>query len=224
MLHITLLCNAGLVLEYHGSLLMVDVPNREYGGFYGLPPKCRQEILDRRPPYDGICGFWFSHSHPDHCDLDAVRQFQAEWPQTPVFLPEEAPDCGAVEMGPFELEFQRFAHMPLSCEAPPHVVTWITVGEKRLYLSADAAMDCGAHRAFLHQRTADAAFWNAAYLSRPETRQLLADSSKQNFIYHMPADHSSGMWRKCQRNLERHGEELRNVKVLGRYPSHITIE
>lgn len=224
MLHITLLCNAGLALEYDGSLLMVDVPNREYGGFYVLPPKCRQEILTRQPPYDGICGFYFSHSHPDHCNLDAVRQFQAKWPQTPVFLPEEAPDCGIIKMGPFELEFQRFAHLPLSCGAPPHVVTWITAGKKHLYLSADAAMDCGAHRAFLHRRIADAAFWNAVYLSRPETRRLLADSSKQNFIYHMPADYFSGMWRKSRRNMERYGEELQNVKVLGRYPSYIAIE
>lgn len=226
MLRVNLLCNAGLALEYNGSVLMIDVPNREYGEYYGLPLECWQRILEREPPYDGICGFYFTHSHPDHCDLQAVRQYRTRWPQTPVFLPEEAPDSGVMQMGPFEMEFQRFAHIPLPQGAPPHVVTWITVGEKSIYLTADAEMDCRAHRAFIKQRKADAAFWNAMYLSRPATRQLLRDTAQKSYIYHMPADRNnpSPLWRKCSRNFERYGEELKNVEVLGNYPSRIRID
>lgn len=225
MLRMTLLCNAGLALEYDGSVLMVDAPNCVYGTYYALPPECWQTILERRPPYNGICGFYFTHTHPDHCNLPLVRQFQANWPETPVFLPEDNPACGTVRMGPFSIEFQRFHHAPLPQGVPPHVVTWITAGERKIYLSADAALDCQGHRDFLRNRKADAAFWNAMYLSRPETRSLLADAADQNFIYHMPADHEdpTGMWRKCSRNFERYGDALKQVKVLGDYPSEIIL-
>lgn len=225
MLQITLLCNAGLAMEYEGAVLIVDAPNCEYGVFYKLPEKEWQNILQRQPPFDGVCGLYFTHNHPDHCDLRAVRQYQNQWPQTPVFLPDGNPDSGTVHFGPFEIEFQRFAHAPLPQGVPPHVVTWIQAGAHTVYLSADAELDCAAHRAFLKGRKADAAFWNAMYLSRPETRSLLSDAAHRSYIYHMPASHadSAGMWRKCDRNFERYGAALRQVEVLGAYPSKIII-
>lgn len=225
MLRMTLLCNAGLMLEYEGAVLMTDAPNCVYGTYYALPPETWREILERRQPYDGICGFYFTHNHPDHCNLPLVRQYQERWPETPVFLPEEQPEQGKIQMGPFQIEFQRFPHAPLPQGVPPHVVTWITAGEKRVYLSADAALDCQGHRNFLKGRKADAAFWNAMYLSRPETRSLLAGAAHQNYIYHMPADHNdpTGMWRKCGRNFERYGAELKHTQVLRCYPSEIVL-
>ncbi len=219
----TLLCNAGLALEYDGALLLVDVLNRESRPFYGLPEETARKIQGMEPPYDRLCGLYFTHTHPDHCDLEAVARFQAAWPQIPVFLPEKYPAAGTLTMGPFRLEFMRVPHAPMPQETPAHVVTWIRAGEKTLYVAADAALDCEAHRRFWRTRKADAAFWNAMYLSRPETRALLAEGAERNYIYHMPANRQDdgGIWRKCQANLRRHGGELQTVAILDRYPQDL---
>ena len=78
-------------------------------------------------------------------------------------------------------------HAPIP-NAPAHVVTWIETGEGSVYLAADAELDPERHREVLKNRTADAAVWNSMYLSRPETRSLMKDAGKQNYIYHMPAE------------------------------------
>lgn len=225
MLRGTLLCNAGLALEYENALLLVDVLNRASGPFYGLPKETARKLQALEPPYDRLCGLYFTHTHPDHCDLEAAARFRAAWPQIPVFLPEDHPETGTLAMGSFRLEYARFPHAPMPQETPPHVVTWIQAGERTLYLASDAALDCDAHRRFWNGRRADAAFWNAMYLSRPETRALLAEGAKRSYIYHMPADHqdTGGIWRKCQTNFRRYGSELQTVTVLGQYPQEVIL-
>ena len=89
----------------------------------------------------------------------------------------------------------------------------------------DAAPDAEAHRRILNGRTADAAFWNSQYLSYPETRALLRGCAGVSYIYHMPVDDAdvSGIRRKCERNMQRFGAELPNVRVLTHYPSILDI-
>lgn len=216
----TLLCNAGLALETAEGLLLVDVPNCPSPPFYGLPEGTWQAILNREPPYDKICGFWFTHDHPDHFDRARMEAYLTRWPKTKVFLPNEGTEGGRAHMGPFSMEYRRFDHAPIP-EAPPHVVTWIETGEGSVYLAADAALDAERHRSFLRDRRADAAVWNSMYLSRPETRALLRDAARRNYICHMPAQRSDdgGLWRKLEMNFKRFGPELETVTVWETYPS-----
>lgn len=216
---ITFLCNAGLALETDRAVLLVDVPNQDSKPFYPLPEDEWQKILSRQPPYDKVCGMWFSHTHPDHCDMEKVRNYQQRWPDIPVFLPDQTNVRGCCKIGPFHIEYQRFDHAPIP-NAPPHVVTWINAGGKTLYLAADAALDPEGHRRFLRGRRADIAVWNAMYLSRAETRILLAEAASRSIIYHLPlrsAD-TCGIWKKTDSNLTRYGKELFMVRILDHYP------
>lgn len=221
---LTLLCNAGLALETEGAMVLVDVPNGQQPPFYTIPDALWQQIFDRIPPYDRVCGLWITHDHPDHCHRQKLMAYHARWPQVPVFLPDYFPATGKVHMGPFVMQYRRVDHAPI-VDPPVHVVTLVQVGERTIYLPADAALDPQPHREFLQGRVCDAAVWNSMYLSRPENRQLLRETAKRNFIYHMPEEKpdSWGLWKKLAHNLQRYGPELQSVTVLDQYPSTVEL-
>lgn len=222
---VTLLCNAGLALCYEGQTLLVDVPNCVLPPYATLAAGEWEAIINRKPPHENICGMYFTHNHPDHCDIEKVRSFQKRWPEIPCFFPEKNVGNGTVVMGPFVISYAEMDHAPMDVPTPPHVVTWIRAGATSIYIAADAKLDCEQHRKFLKGRVANGAFWNAMYLSRPETRELLLSSAERNFIYHMPEEEPDpyGIWKKCRNNLKRYGEELKNIEVLCKYPSQIVL-
>lgn len=224
-MHITLLCNAGLALTHDGQTLLVDVPNQTVLPFYGLPDEMRENIISRTPPYDTVCGLCYTHTHADHCDMTFLAEYRNRWPGVPIYYPMAKIGQGSITVGAFTIEYCEIPHAPMDEEAPPHVALLIQAGEKSVYIAGDAVLNPDLHQAFLKDRRADAAFWNSMYISRPETRQLLKGTAASNYIYHMPAvqTDSFGIWKKCQRNLERSADELKTVTILDQYPTKITI-
>lgn len=223
-MRIMLLCNAGLAIEYQNNILLVDVLNKENLPFSGISDEVWKRILHRQEPFDRVCGLFFTHNHSDHCDMDKVRCYQKKWPDIPCWIP----GCdagGVVRMGSFAIEFRQIDHAPMDEPLPAHVVSIIRAGGKTVYVAADAALDPKQHQAFLNGRVTDAAFWNSMYLSRTETRTLLNQTSARNYIYHMPEmdPDGFGIWKKCKNNFLRYPEELRNVRVLKRYPCILEI-
>lgn len=208
-----------------GETLLVDVPNKEILPYCGVKPDLWERILNREPPYERVSGIYFTHDHPDHHDADRVKSYLTKWPRTPYVLPSGNSESGLLRLGVFEISWKRLEHAPMDTQTPPHVVTWIRAGGRCLYIAADAKLDAEAHRQFLAGKRADAAFWNAMYLSRPETRRLIAEAAEVSYIYHMPEGRTDtfGIWRKCERNLERYSSELENTVILDRYPTEIII-
>ena len=186
VLKITLLCNAGLMLDNGTDVLLVDVPNRQCPPFYCLPEETWKQILLQEKPYERICGLCFTHNHPDHCFMGAVRKLLALRDELPVFLPEKHGEAGTINMNGFEISYGRIPHAPLDGNEPIHTVLLIRAGEKTVYITGDANADASLHRGFLQNKKVDAAFWISTYLSKSETRTLLQDISEKNFIYHMP--------------------------------------
>ena len=90
MVHITSLCNAGFSVEWEGQILLIDVPCKSYGPYYGLPEETWYQIYKKDKPYDKVCGIYITHMHPDHCDKEMLAQYRARWPEVPVFVPDEA--------------------------------------------------------------------------------------------------------------------------------------
>lgn len=221
---LTLLCNAGLALEADGQMLLVDLPNEHFQPFYRLPDETWNRILNREPPYDEVVGFYFTHVHPDHCDLRRLQMYRDRWPEVPVFLPKEHLTKGQVKMGHFQMEFQRMDHAPIP-DAPVHVVTIVRGGGKSVYLAADAKLDSDAHRQFVHNEKMDCAIWNSMFLSRPETRQLMKETAEHNLIVHMPQERPDqyGLWKKLEHTLKRYPEVLAYAEILDHYPSEVII-
>lgn len=221
-MELTLLCNAGLALVSQDQTLLVDVPAGNVPPFAPLPSETWQRICGREGVYRNLAGFWFSHTHPDHCDLGALAAFQRRWPEVQCLMPQEGEENGTVELGGFSLEYAEIPHAPIP-NPPAHRVTWIEAESRSIYVAADAALAPEVHRAFLRGRRADGAFFNAMYLSRPETRELLREAADRVWIYHMPLNQNDGIWRKCRRNLERYAAEIPGITVLAQYPSKITL-
>lgn len=221
-MEITLLCNAGLAIQCGGETLLVDVPAGTAPPFVPLPAAAWQRILGREGPYAQLAGLWFTHTHPDHCDLTSLAAFCRRWPQVPCMLPQPGDMAGETVLGPFTVTYSAMPHVPIP-DPPLHRVAWIEAGGLSIYVAGDAALDTAAHRAFLRGRRADAAFFHAMYLSRPDSRELLKEAAERVWIYHMPGDRNDGIWRKCRKNLERYGAELPHVTVLDHIPASILL-
>lgn len=222
-MNITLLCNAGLALTYQKKTLLIDLPNCNLHPYYALPDETWQQILTLQAPYNDLCGLYFTHDHPDHCDLNKVQEFKSRQPEIPVSFPVNYDERGELQWGPFRIVYQSAPHTPLPFKEPPHRVTLVQAGETTVYIAGDAILAPDIHKEFLHGNVADIGIWNSMFLSRPETRSLLHQAAKETFIYHMPlpGTEDRGIWRKCNNNFQRHPEELKGVQVLDHYPAII---
>lgn len=221
-----LLCSTGLAFRCGTSTLLVDVLNGSYGSFYRLPRETAAAIISGAPPYDCVDGLVYSHLHPDHYDQADNAAFLRTHPGVPAFFPTiDTPPHGVLRMGDFTVEYQYLEHAPCDYTWAKHYVLLLSAGETTVYLTTDAALDPAAHLAFLAGRQADYGFWNAMYLSRPETRRLLRRCARKTYIYHMPlaAGDTSGICRKAAQNFRRHGDELAGVTVLGTYPQQLLL-
>ena len=89
-IHITLVANAGLLVECSGGKLLLDgLHCTENGMFSPVPPDIREQIMRRVPPFDGIKWMAFTHFHEDHFDLELVNRYlQAAEPEMLV-MPED---------------------------------------------------------------------------------------------------------------------------------------
>ena len=223
----TLLCSCGLLLESHGEKLLIDAPNGNFPPFYALPEDSVQRLAAGAGEFLGLRGMIFTHLHPDHYDAQRVETVLRAQPQLKIFLPDwNMPECVWLTIGRFRIECYRLAHTPVpQFPDAAHDVLLVSDGEKIVYLTADAAPDAENHWRLLNGRTVDASFWNSQYLSYPETRTLLQQCARQNYIYHMPEGElrASAIGRKCERNLQRYGAELPNVRVLTDYPTALEI-
>lgn len=218
---ITLLCNAGLAIETEKDMILVDAPNGSAFPFYAMPTELWNEICQRKESYNKLRGFFFTHNHPDHYDRERLLSYPDQ--TLTCFVPGNNTTNGVLQIGEFLIEFHKIAHAPIP-NAPPHVVAFITAEGKRIYIAADAETDAEQHMAFFNGRKADVAFWNAMYLSKPQTRALMAQTSERNYIYHMPlAEVDQSIWRKCEKNYLRYPDELQSVKVFEKYTSTIEI-
>lgn len=222
-MRITLVCSCGLLMESSGQKLLVDAPNSPLAPFYAFPDQELQKLISAQPPYDGALALAFTHAHEDHLCREKLRRVLDARPQTKVLLPDHAfPDTGEVHLGDFCVEFHRFAHIAVPKNLmTDHFVLLVKCGGEKVYITADATPDAERHRMVLAGRRCDVAFWNGLHLSYVETRTLMREAAEKNYVYHVPVDpaDTSGIRRKCERNMQRFASELAGVVVLDRYPA-----
>lgn len=87
-LRVTLIANAGLLLEYQGITLMMDgIYGKEGHPFSNLKPEVWQRMLAGEPPFEKIDYLLFSHAHPDHFSPEMTLEFLRRRSVKGVFLP-----------------------------------------------------------------------------------------------------------------------------------------
>lgn len=217
---ITLLCSCGLLIESGQDAVLVDAVNGPAMTFKALPEDEYQKMLTGEKPYEKLPGLYFTHRHLDHMDVKKVSELLTARSRTE----DVSPAPGVRKTGCITVTSVLFPHTPVPTVVDrPHYVLLTEAEGKTVYITADADIDAERHRQILNGKTVDAAFWNGQYLSYPETRALLKDCAKRNYIYHIPEDESDGICRKCVRNLERYPEETAGVVLMNRYPTVIEL-
>ena len=64
---LTLLANAGVLLDFGGRKVLVDgLYEAPPPGFSPIPGDALQRLMSAEPPFDGIELLFFTHEHPDH--------------------------------------------------------------------------------------------------------------------------------------------------------------
>ena len=75
-LRVTLVVNAGLLLEYRGVTLLMDgIYGREGHPFSNLTPEVWQQMLNGEGPFRQIDYLLFTHHHPDHFSPSMTLEF-----------------------------------------------------------------------------------------------------------------------------------------------------
>lgn len=221
-----LLCSTGLAFFWNGAALLVDVLNGSYGSFRKISEEDARRVIYGFPPFERTVGIVYSHLHPDHYDQASNQAFLSRHRRITTFFPtSETPDHGILRAGEFTVEYQYLEHTPCDYQWAKHYVFLISAGGVSVYLTTDAALHPEQHEAFLGRRHVDYAFFNAMYLSYPETRRLMRRIASKTYIYHMPepATDRSGICRKAERNFQRYPDELRDVQLLCSYPYHLEL-
>ena len=63
---ITLIANAGVIIEYRDQQLLIDALHEGHRFYQGTPPEAMQALLDGQPPFKSIKALVVTHNHADH--------------------------------------------------------------------------------------------------------------------------------------------------------------
>lgn len=90
-LDVMLVANAGLLLQYKGTTLLLDGIFDESGHPFDAPgDEMLEKMRQGEPPFERIDFLLFSHIHPDHCAPGLVQRLLQSRQVKGIFLPDES--------------------------------------------------------------------------------------------------------------------------------------
>lgn len=207
---VTLLANAGLLLQYDGYTILLDALQRsENAPFSPLSPTLWQELLCGKGQFSKVDALLFSHLHPDHFCADMVVQY-LQLHSTPVIMMPQ--DLASAEIK--EINTQVGTHLiSLANDAPvryvltseisvlaiptrhldklyysiPHFCYLLSFGEKNLLITADIDYTYET-LSMLDEILLDAAFVNPLFFSALRSNRFFKGNLnvEQICVYHIP--------------------------------------
>lgn len=222
---VSLVSNAGLILSSGSTVLAVDALNGLYPPFRQVNSEIAESIIGSTGRYAGVCGLFYTHLHEDHYDPALAGRFYDAHPEAYRFVPDDhTPSCGRIEGKGFTLDYGRIAHSGLQYRDTNHYVFLIALGGRTLYIAGDGEYDSNAQTDFLGGRAVDVAFFNPiAVFTEKNIALMQSVNARVNFLYHVPEDHRSGLWRKTDVCMKRYDAFLKNTVLLDAVPSFIRL-
>lgn len=214
MIRIIYLANAGILLEYGQTKLLIDGIYDEHGHrFSNLSQGQWDALRQGTGDFAGIDYLLFTHDHGDHFSAKRVGEYlQAQHPKA-VFLPEgdtpalralaaQAKDAGipCVQLerelcaktafrpaADIRIKALPTRHLDRIYWDVPHVCLLIELGGKRLLFTADVDFTQEDFAALAGVRL-DAVFVNPLLLCSKEGKALLGGAlrAEKTFVYHIP--------------------------------------
>ncbi len=229
-LRVTLVANAGLLLEYGGVTLLLDgIYGREGHPFSNLSDETWRKLLDAERPFERIDYLLFTHAHPDHFSPAMTLEYLERRSVKGVFLPDtrgmrvsglpellekkeipavflsEATDHAAYRIEP-EICVRAFRtlHLEREFERVKHFCYLLDFGGKRVLFTADVD--------YVHEELSQAgreplraAFVNPLFFNVLRTGKFFRGTldTETVCVYHVPfrQDDSMGMRGRLERDL-----------------------
>ena len=89
-IQVTLTANAGLLIRWRGTVLLLDALFSGDGHPFSAPtPADVRAMLDGTPPFEQVDFLLCTHAHPDHFSADLTREFLTRRTVKGVLLPED---------------------------------------------------------------------------------------------------------------------------------------
>ena len=211
-IHITLVANAGLLLESGGRKLLLDgLHSQENGMFSPVPPCIREQIMKRIPPFDGIRWVAFTHFHEDHFDLDLVNRYLQEAAPEMLVMPEDTPNgvssklkAGVCSTEAIELPMGQCRsirlwetgslaafpsrHAGREYETASHLCYVLEADGKKVLILGDSDYDSVFFKQMAGAMEFDAVIANPLFLHLPRGRRVFTQSirTKEIIFCHLP--------------------------------------
>lgn len=242
-LHVTLVANAGLLLEYNGTTLLLDgIYGKEGHPFSNLSQRVWQQMKEGETPFDKVDFLLFTHAHPDHFSPELTLEYLRNRPVKGVFAPDaravaesgladfltergvpcvllsEQTDRTGFKVTPdITVRPFRTLHLDKKFEKVRHFCYLITFGDKNVLFTADIDYVTEDLNRLKNVRL-DAAFINPLFFGVLRRGRFFRGKLNANriLVYHVPfaEDDKMGMRAILERDLAQWPKERAWVTVL----------
>lgn len=219
-LRIALVSNAGLLITYQNTSLLIDGLYEENGHpFSNLSAEVRQDLLEGQGCFRKLDYLLFTHAHPDHFSPELTGEFLRRRPVKGLFLPK--PHTAAEETLAETLRERRIPCVMLSAQTDhaayriepeitvrafqtlhldakfrevPHFCYLLTFGEKNILLTADVDYTTETLAAAAAYPL-DGAFVNPLFFGALSRRKFFKGTlnAQTIFVYHVPFPEDDSM-------------------------------
>ena len=194
---LTLVCNAGIVLEIGRTVIWVDVLHDDKAPrFSSVTPELADRIIDGGvvPAPDILL---YSHCHRDHYSQGLTERALAKWPNAQLILPrEDFPERQLVLEGEqqdfsfrgIQFRFGKLTHQGSDFAHIPNYGVMINTGSFRILMAGDCTVESDELETFVGQEHVDLAILGFPWVSRPQGREIIDEviCPDRLVIFHLP--------------------------------------
>ena len=243
-LKISLIANAGLLMTWNGTTLMVDGIYGQAGLPFSVPsPADWQDMLRGEGRFRKVDYLLFTHAHPDHFSPEMTGEFLRHRQVKGVFLPEPHTEAERLLMGELKergvpyaelsgtglgaareiepgirIRAVRTLHLDRIYRDVPHYCCLLTFGDRQILLTADVDYTSET-LSFVKDIPLDAAFVNPMFFTALCRGKFFKGTlpTRRMMVYHVPFPEDDGLNMRplLRRNLDLWPEPACPVTVLG---------